>query len=144
MARAMSVVLFIVTACFAFAFVPAPGPISAPRRMTARASEAAEASSPEDWNPSWASPVLALVACALFAGAQAGYASPSTSRLGKVDFVTNPPVPRAVLEEKQMTKVKLAAAPSRMEIVEKVRQQEMEYMKSTFVPGGPKPVRIAM
>eukprot|EP00439_Symbiodinium_sp_Y106_P019362 s397_g2.t1 len=127
MARAMSVVLFVVTACFALAFVPAPGPISAPRRMTTRASESetAEASTPEgEWNPSWASPMLALVACALFAGAQAGYANPSTSRLGKVDFVTNPPVPRAVLEEKQMTKVKLAAAPSRMEIAQKVRQQD--------------------
>lgn len=91
------------------------------------------------------SPALGLLFscafCALLLGAAQAGAS-SLKPPGQVDFVSDPPIPRAVLQEKQMTKVKLAQAPSRTEIAEKVRRQELEYMKSTYVPGGPKPSRI--
>ncbi|CAE7599252.1 unnamed protein product [Symbiodinium natans] len=154
MARAMSVAVLALTAASILCFVPAPQQIAAPHRGTIQAPASL---SPESSNSAqssnWVSPMLGLVACVLL-GAQAATASPATpsiapwgsasSRSAQVDFVTHPPVPRDVLEEKQMTKVKLEAAPSRREIAEKVRRQEMEYLKSTYVPGGPKPVRIAM
>ena len=144
----MNVALMAVAAYSTLAFVPAPLFRDAPRhaiiQRAASRHPGREASSSEF---SWA-PALA-VAAAVLLGAQAGYAKPSiaswsssVSKSDQVDFVTNPPVPRAVLEEKQMTKVKLDAAPSRSEIAQKVRQQEMEYMRSTYVPGGPKPARI--
>lgn len=127
------------------AFVPTPEP-QGRQALRSRPARAAAPASKLRKLRELPSPALGLLFscafCALLLGAAQAGAS-AGSRAGPAqDFVTDPPVPRAVLQEKQMTKVRLSQAPSRMEIAEKVRRQELEYMKSTYVPGGPKPVRI--
>ncbi|CAE6957848.1 unnamed protein product [Symbiodinium sp. CCMP2456] len=143
MARAVAVAMALMTLFSVLAFVPTPEP-QARQALRSRPARAAAPASKLRKLRELPSPALGLLFscafCALLLGAAQAGAS-SRPGLGQ-DFVTDPPVPRAVLQERRMTKVRLSQAPSRMEIAEKVRRQELEYMQSTYVPGGPKPVRI--
>ena len=113
MARAVAVAMSLVSIFSVLAFVP-PEP-QALRGLRMRPARAAAPASKLRKLRELPSPALGLLFscafCALLLGAAQAGAS-SLKPPGQVDFVSDPPIPRAVLQEKQMTKVKLAAAPS--------------------------------